>query len=321
MRLAVLTYGLLFSLTLFGQEAKMVLEQSRIRIGEQAVLHFYFTYEDPNDDALIGWPYFESQLTEDIEIIDRTVDYRTIIDSVNGIYQRDQKLIVTAFEEGEYAIPPQKIEWNDSAIYTNPEYLKVETVKVDTSKGIMPNKDNYEVPYSFGERTKDWLLSNWYWLAGIGLAALIFFIVRAVRRNKEEEEIDNTPKIPAHITALKLLYSLKEKEAWTNDNKKRFYSDLTNTVRRYLEQRFEIYAMEKTTREIIKDLQGSDISDEDKEFLRKILSQADMVKFAKVKPDSELGLQSLERSIEFVDKTKKEEENEEVNGTDVRTDH
>jgi len=150
---------------------------------------------------------------------------------------------------------------------------------------------------------------NWIFI-GFALIALIFLIIRAVRKKKEGEEIIEVPMIPAHITALNALHALEKQEAWKSEDKKRYYSDLTDTVRLYLEQRFQIFAMEQTTREIIDDLKYSDITNEDKEFLRKILTQADMVKFARVKPDNELGYVSLGRSIEFVDKTKKEEEND-----------
>jgi hypothetical protein len=44
--------------------------------------------------------------------------------------------------------------------------------------------------------------------------------------------------------------------------------------------------------------------------LRELLSQADMIKFAKMKADSTHGKDSLYKSIEFVEKTKKIEQEE-----------
>src|SRR5690606_27942836 len=112
------------------------------------------------------------------------------------------------------------------------------------------------------------------------------------------------PPIPAHITALKSLIELKKRQAWKTENKKEYYSELTYTVRLYLEERFGIQAIEHTTREIINDLKYADISEEDKVYLRKILSEADMVKFAKMTPQEKHGEESLEKSIDFVQKTK-----------------
>lgn len=115
------------------------------------------------------------------------------------------------------------------------------------------------------------------------------------------------PKIPAHITALAALNELLMREQWKNEDKKEYYSRMTDTVRKYLEERFNIFALEKTTREILLELKNADISSEDKTFLKKILSQADMVKFAKFTPADDDGFVSLKLSIEFVEKTKKAE--------------
>ena len=113
------------------------------------------------------------------------------------------------------------------------------------------------------------------------------------------------PPIPAHITALKSLKKLEADKAWTSIKQKEYYSDLTYTVRLYLEERFGINAVEQTTREIIAELKYADISEDDKLHLRKMLSQADMIKFAKMTANEEQGKDSLYKSIDFVEKTKK----------------
>jgi hypothetical protein len=62
--------------------------------------------------------------------------------------------------------------------------------------------------------------------------------------------------------------------------------------------------MEQTTREIIRDLKFSAISEEDKVYLRKILREADMVKFAKFTPSDDDAYAYLNKSIDFVKRTK-----------------
>ena len=79
---------------------------------------------------------------------------------------------------------------------------------------------------------------------------------------------------------------------------------MTDTVRQYLEDRFNIQALEQTTTEIIRDLKFADISPEDKAFLKQILQQADFVKFAKFKPTDDDGLSALDKSFDFVQQTK-----------------
>ena len=307
----ILNISFLLSLCAFGQKAEMIFRQQELRIGEQTTFVLSFEYPNPTGEALIGWPQFEDKLTENIEILERTVDFDEIVDSNYSIYSHKQEFTVTCFDPGIYNLKPIGIEFNDSIYYTNPLKLLVETVEVDTSKGITDIKENYAVEYTFGEKMEDWFKKYWPFLAGsVGLVA-IFFLIRLIRSKRPEKVEPAPPPIPAHITALKSLIELKRKQAWLMDDKKQYYSELTYTVRLYLEQRFGIQAIEHTTREIITDLKYADISEEDKMYLRKILSEADMVKFAKMKPQDEFGEESLNKSIDFVEKTKKEEEYEE----------
>lgn len=293
------------SLTGFGQKAYMRIDTSRLRIGEQTVLRLFFEYPNPQEDALIGWPQFDDNLTDEIEIIDKTVDYESLLDTVTKTYLREQKLTISVFEPGYFKIPPLQIELNESVYETNELDLLVETVEVDTSKGIVDIKPKYEVKYSFGEMASDWFKTYWYIFAIAGGVALIFLLFKLLKKRKEEEPEPEAPKIPAHITALSVLNTLLSQESWKTAQKKEYYSELTDTVRKYLEERFDIYALEKTTREIIADLKNADINDDDKLYLKKILTQADMVKFAKFSPADEDGFISLKQSIEFVERTKK----------------
>jgi len=307
--LTILAIGISF--VSWNQEASLVLVNPEIRIGEPAVIHLSFKYPNPAGDALIGWPQYRDQLTEQIEILDRTADFETLTDSTNQIYTREQNLQVTAWEAGVLLIPPQQIEFNDSVYFTPGNAIVVHTVDVDTSKAIFDIKENYEEFYPWNERAGDWLTNNWYWFAIAGLLALVFFLFRIIKNRKAAQGPPPPPPVPAHITALNRLHELRLKEAWKSENRKLFYSEMTDTLRLYLEERFKIFAMEQTTREILQHLRHSDISETDKEFLKKILGQADMVKFAKFLPREEDGWEILSASIDLVVRTKKVEETHE----------
>lgn len=301
--------ALLFCSFVFGQKATMSLSRDAFRIGEQATVSIQFEYENPNGNALVIWPNFDEEISPGIEIVKRTLDEDRLIDSADGRYLRSQKLTVTVFEEGEYAIPKQEIRLGDSSYFTNAALLSITTVEVDTaSKKLYDLKPIYEVNYPFSERSKDWLHENWIWLAIILILILSFFGWRYYQKRKPIEVVEE-PKIiiPAHILALEKLEQLRQKEEWKSPEKKTYYSELTDTIRTYLENRFEIYAMEQTTREIINDLKNASISEDDKLYLRKILREADMVKFAKFLPSDEDAYTYLNNSIDFVKRTKKEE--------------
>lgn len=303
----LMVIAFLVSLFAYGQKAEMTLDTNRIRIGEQTVLRISFEYTNPSEDALIGWPQFDETITDKIEIIDKTVDYESVLDSISKTYLREQQLTISVFEPGVFKIPAVEIEFNETIIQTNELEILVETVPVDTSKGIVDIKPIYEVEYTFTEMTLDFFKTYWYIFAGVAVLAALFLLFRLFKKYRKPIPEPEAPKIPAHINALAALNELLMREQWKNEDKKEYYSRMTDTVRKYLEERFNIFALEKTTREILLELKNADISSEDKTFLKKILSQADMVKFAKFTPADDDGFVSLKLSIEFVEKTKKTE--------------
>ncbi|MGB1103022.1 MAG: hypothetical protein ACPG21_05285 [Crocinitomicaceae bacterium] len=294
----------------YGQRAYVELDTHKMRIGEQTILHLYLEYQNPNGNALINWPQFDGAITNDIEVVRQSVDRDKLIDSISHTYLREQELLITIFEAGEYIIPPQAIGYNDTSLVSNEAFISVETVEVDTSKGIADIKPIYTVNYPFAERSRDWLKENWIWIAIIAILIIAFFIWRYWMKKRQNKPVQEPVKevIPAHIMALTILNRLKEKEEWKSPQKKKYYSELTDTVRLYLENRFSIRAMEQTTREILLHLNHANISEEDKLYLRKILQEADMVKFAKFTPDDIDAFNYLQKSIDFVNRTKRNED-------------
>lgn len=288
-------------------QAELKLDFDKVRIGEQFKASLSITYFDPDQKLLVGWPKFDQDLSKDIEIIDRNIDYTIPVDSA-GNYAHIQDFTITSFEPAYHIIPSIGIELGDSVYQTTPTPLLVESVQIDTSKSIVDIKENYTVNYTLGEKLEDWFRSYWKWLLGIAMIITAYLLYKLYRGRFQRKEITPyVPPTPAHITALTSLKELEAKEAWKSLQQKDYYSDLTFTVRLYLEQRFGIKAVEQTTREIIQELKYADISEEDKMHLRKLLSEADMIKFAKMKADSETGKIALYKSIDFVEKTKKQE--------------
>ena len=289
--------------------AEATYSHDSIRIGDQFLLNLNFTHTELETDTIV-WPEFDNYLTNSVEIIKKSPVRKTIVDSTSGLTQWNQRFILTSFDVGSNPIPAIDVVVNDSIFKTQPYQLLVSTVDVDTTKGIYDIKPIFEVNYTLTNQINDWLADNWHWLV-IGLLVIIiaFLIYKFINKPKEEIVIE-APKVPAHITALSVLKALAKSKAWENDDKKGYYSSVTDTVRKYLEERFEILAMEETTIEIIKDLKYSDILSKDKFFLQDILQQADMVKFAKFKPDNKDGEIVLEKSIEFVERTKLMESNQ-----------
>lgn len=87
---------------------------------------------------------------------------------------------------------------------------------------------------------------------------------------------------------------------------KEFYSQLSDIVRHYLEERFHYKAPEMTTEEFLFSLKGSDqLNEKQKDTLKEFLTSCDMVKFAKYVPVIDEAKKSLQLARQLVEETKR----------------
>jgi len=118
-------------------------------------------------------------------------------------------------------------------------------------------------------------------------------LVRLILKvEKWKKKIENPEEIlPPFDRALLKLKNLKDSRYLIESNHKEYYSVLTDIIRKYLEEEIHIAATESTTDELLTKLQvfldagklhlSSDVVEE----LRTVLRKADLVKFAKSKPE------------------------------------
>jgi hypothetical protein len=124
--------------------------------------------------------------------------------------------------------------------------------------------------------------SGWIWLwwllGAIAIVALLFAWRYFLKR---VTQVSVAPPIPAHIRAKQKL----EEALALISQPKEFCVLVSDTVRFYLEERFDFRAPERTTEEFLRELGGTDLlAPEQKESLGKFLESCDLVKFAKYEP-------------------------------------
>jgi hypothetical protein len=124
----------------------------------------------------------------------------------------------------------------------------------------------------------------WWTLGALAVAAIAFFLWRYLR--KRREQVPLVPPVPAHVRAKQ---KLREALALIAQPEP-FCVLVSNTLRLYLEERFEFHAPERTTEEFLYELQETDLLTRDqKDSLGDFLQRCDLVKFAKFEPaESEL---------------------------------
>ena len=292
----------MISSQLFAQSFSIQLEAdtSKIRIGEQIILNY--TYLLPSNED-IQLPNFKDTISKNLEIIELISIDTTFPDGDISKVIYDQKIRITSFDTGFHVIPPVKIYMESDSLVSNPLLIKVGAPELGEKPEMKDIKPPLDVSFSLLEFLSDY----WEWfvlgLILIGLFAFYWFYWR--NREVEVEIIEpEEPSLPSHEIALQKFNDLKEKDYLKKKKFKAFHVEMSEILREYLENRYEIHAMEQTTGEIMANLEFMGISHEQVNKLRRLLGLSDMVKFAKTEPtvsDSELG---LKHCVEFVEATK-----------------
>src|SRR5437868_4361327 len=123
-----------------------------------------------------------------------------------------------------------------------------------------------------------WLIL-WYTLGAIAIAALVFLAWRYWRKRRAQLAI--VPVIPPYVRAKQ---KLQEALALLGQPRE-FCIMVSDTIRWYLEERFDFHAPERTTEEFLYELQSTELLTRDqKESLGEFLNRCDLVKFAKYEP-------------------------------------
>ena len=158
--------------------------------------------------------------------------------------------------------------------------------------------------------------SEWsplYWLGVLVMlvSAFLAYLILRLKQNKPiVVRVRVVKKIPAHQKALNEMTRLKSESFNTAEEQKLYYTHLTETLRKYIRERFGFNAMEMTSSEIIEQLKtagDNTMIDE----LRELFATADLVKFAKY--SSLLGEKdiNLVNAIQYIDQTKHDEQPQE----------
>lgn len=150
---------------------------------------------------------------------------------------------------------------------------------------------------------RDWIWMVYLLIAVLVLAALAYYFWKKSQIVEEEEEIEEVIR-PAHEVALEQLDDLKRQQLWQTGKVKEYQSKLTYTIREYLENRFGIQALESTTKEINDSLRSVDFDLKQTQKLNNILQVADLVKFAKAKPEESIHEEFMNHARTFVKETK-----------------
>lgn len=270
---------LLVTAVAFAQQPKVEtsIDSTKIKIGSQ----FNLTLKTTVDTTTrVNFP--EGKNFGQLEVLE---SYPVDTLRKDAMYELIKKYGLTQFDSGRYVIPRLPVVINNKTVRSDSLLIEVTPVVVDTLKQKM-----YDIKDVATAENKNLL---WLWIligviaaAGIGFGVWWFIKKRKKPQPKKEETVYTSPIEKATIQ----LKVLEDKALLSKGEVKGYYSELTDIARTYIEEAIHIPAMESTTGELIEAMRAAvrrknmKLNQETFEQLEKVLRNADLVKFAKVRP-------------------------------------
>lgn len=274
------------------------IDSAAILIGEQTVLHLTVTTDkDKNVQVVIPG----DTLMRGVEVLNFSKPDSSIIENSRLLIKQD--ILITSFDSALYLLPPLKAIDGLDTVYSNQVALKVSTIPVDI--------DN---PEDFFDIKAVWkppfVLADYYpWIFGVLIAlfliCVIGYVVQRIRNQKPVIPFKReAPKLPPHEQAIMELNQIKQQKLWQQGRNKEYYTSITETLRRYIVDRFSINAMEMTSGEILDIIKRDNEADSVYDNLKQVLQLSDFVKFAKWNPLPDENDLSMMNAYLFVNQTK-----------------
>ena len=238
-------------------------------------------------------------------------DYHVAYPEVEGKKVTQVQYEIATFETGTQEIPPVTVTYLE---HGQRKEVRSEKLTI-TVESLAPSKEkepkDIKPPVEVAPNWSGFRLVAAIAAGVLALVLLLAWYLRKRRRAGESTEWTEPPR-PAHLLAFDELQALRDSALLAEGHYKEYFSGVADALRRYLEGRFRIRAMDETTGEIIAQLETGLLPPDRVEGLRALLQQCDLVKFAKfvpADPESE-GRQTLEQVWQFVEETKAAAEDE-----------
>jgi hypothetical protein len=216
------------------------------------------------------------------------------------------KIRLQHFAVGAASVPgfPLTYVTEDGAVETvqvPPHPFTVESLLANEPE---PQRRGEDPPVSIvypDERTE---IIVWSALGTLVAAALAWWALRRLRRRARPAFVP--PPIPAHVLALEALDELERGELLAEGRFQDYYLQLTEVAKAYVERRFGVLALDRTTDEIRRELvrEGDRIAPLSADDLVAFLQRCDLVKFARFAPETDEAQHELGRVRDMVETTR-----------------
>jgi len=274
-------------------------DKGTIRIGD-LIVYSVILRHDPEIEVVL--PELGANLGN-FEIRDYNVHDRRI-ENEHTVEQIDYT--ISTFDTGEFEIPSVAFFYNHkddtlrAVLKTQPIKIVVESLKPSEAGDIRDLKEPHELPRDY----RQLLIWGGIILAVLICVGILIYIWYRRRLGKSLLPTKTEPPRPVHEIALDELEALRASPLLLEGKVKEYYIILSEIIRRYIEGRYFIVAMELTSLELDRELRNADIDPQHTALINSFMADCDMVKFAKYLPTDEENINNIQNAFEIVKKTK-----------------
>lgn len=267
-------------------------------MGDQCNLSFEF---EQHKNAQVVTPVFSDTIIKGLDIVKYHID--TLVQE-NDLYKIRTNYLVTSYDTTLLYVPKQLFIIDGDSSYSNPVSLKVLGFPVDTTQAIVDIVTVVDPPI-------DWNHIAWICLIILLSLAFIYAIYRLIKWYKlKQEPREEEPEIvdlrSASEIAFEHLNRIEEESIWKEGAVKQYYSEIIDVLKMYMQQRFEVSTLEKTSDEVLELLRKVDSLMKEPATIKSVASlfrTSDLVKFAKYIPDVTDHQNALLQARDFIKST------------------
>ena len=279
-------------------------DKSEITVGD--LVTYTLTIRHTEDEHIIRTPE-TTELFGPFEVRQfRTIPTKR---TKQGALEERAEYLLTAYETGDRQIPAASVVFVTSSGDTNQVRSQEMTIRVESvlaQLGADPQHlgeadiKDIKPPSAIKGRGLGWLV----WAGAIGLVALamgsyVWYKHRLELWRRRVTRIEKPVNELAEFDKIAIRDLLQKREYKT------LHILLSEALRRYIERRWDIDAMERTTYEIVEMLRNHDVRSDHVAMVQDYLDDCDLVKFAKYVPPLETMQGMVERAKEIVRNTQR----------------
>ncbi len=298
-RYVILLFCISLSFSASAQEVvSSKLDKDSILIGDQ--IKWRSVLNLPKEMRLDTSSLFNVKVTG-LELFNHRLD---TLSSSNNSYNIEATSTITSFDSGEYSVSERWLKCYSGdelvdSIKVPAQKLVVTTFQIDTANYVIHDiKPQFEYPITFKE-TIPWISMV------LGLLALAYIVFRVIKNLKRNRTVFGRPIVvdPPHIIALRELEKIRADKLWQENKQKQYYTAVTDALRMYIESRYNVPAVESTSKEILSLLKDKDIPVREYAELSELFETADLVKFAKYIASELQNENAIPAAVRFVNTT------------------